>query len=126
MASLEDIFSELKQRAKESGKPTSRVLKLKGLKRFVIQINAVPSGNNVRFSMTVHSQRNYKRQIGIIAGDADDFETIAKFLQKYKDTLDKYVKFSVNGGNNEVEMDVENESEEPKNQRKRKNVEDEF
>ncbi|QJF12351.1 hypothetical protein QIT29_gp05 [Metallosphaera rod-shaped virus 1] len=122
MATLEEIFSELKQKAKDSGKPATRILKIKGLKRFVIQINAVPNGNSVRFSMTFHSQRNYKRQIGIVADDADDFEIIAKFLKKHKDLLDKYVKFSVSRDNNEVEIDTEEQKKEKKN----KNVEDEL
>ncbi|ALG96878.1 hypothetical protein AZ268_gp10 [Acidianus rod-shaped virus 2] len=126
MATLEEIFNELRDKAKQSGKPATRVLKIKGLKRLVIQLNAIPNGNSVRFSMTVHSQRNYKKQLGIVAGDADDFAIIAKFLQSHKDLLDKYVKFTVTNSNNEVEVDLGEENEEPKKERKKKNVEDEF
>ncbi|QJF12282.1 hypothetical protein QIT30_gp06 [Saccharolobus solfataricus rod-shaped virus 1] len=126
MATLEEIFAELRDKAKESGKPATRVLKIKGLKRLVVQLNAVPSGNNVRFSMTVHSSRNYKKQIGIVANDANDFEIISKFLQKHKDLLDKYVKFSARREENEVEVDIGEDTEEPKKEKKKRNVEEEF
>lgn len=126
MASLEEIFDKLKERAKESGKPASRVLKIKGLKRLVVQINAIPSRDNVRFSMTIHSQRNYKKQIGIVADDAEDLEIIAKFLKKYKDVLDKYIKFNIRREEDEIEIDIEEENENQKKEKKKKNIEEEF
>ncbi|MCY0851079.1 hypothetical protein [Sulfuracidifex metallicus] len=130
MASLQQIFNELKEKAEESGRPANRVLKIKGLKRLVIQLNAIPDRNSVRFSMTIHSSRNFRKQLGIIADDAEDFEIIADFLTRYKDYLSKYVKFNMQDRNNIEEIDDEGETERPIKQKpsnqKERNVEDEF
>ncbi|QJF12322.1 hypothetical protein ARV3_gp09 [Acidianus rod-shaped virus 3] len=130
MASLQEIFNELKEKVKESGKPANRVLKIKGLKRLVIQLNAVPDGDSVRFSMTIHSSRNFKKQLGIVADDAQDFETIANFLTKYKDYLSKYIKFNIQDRSNveDIEDTEETEKQQPKQNKSKKerNVEDEF
>ena len=72
MASLKEIIDELGKQAKEQNKITSRILKIKGLKRLVVQLNAIPENGKVRYSMTIHSQNNYKKQIGITANDAED------------------------------------------------------
>lgn len=124
MASLKEIIDEIGNQAKQNNKVVSRVLKIKGLKRFVVQLNAVPNGNSVRYSMTIHSQNNFRKQIGITANDAEDFKLIAEFLSKYADLLNEYVKFTgrSNNGIQEEEIDIE---EKPKKQQK-KNVEDEF
>ena len=124
MASLKEIIDEIGNQAKQNNKVVSRVLKIKGLKRFVVQLNAVPNGNSIRYSMTIHSQNNFRKQIGITANDAEDFKLIAEFLSKYADLLNEYVKFTgrSNNGIQEEEIDIE---EKPKKQQK-KNVEDEF
>jgi len=133
MASLKEIIDELGKQAKEQNKIMSRILKIKGLKRLVVQLNAIPENGKVRYSMTIHSQNNYRKQIGITANDAEDFRLISEFLVKYKDLLDEYVKFSPRNGNNireeELELDKEEEEqiqEKPQKKQQKKNVEDEF
>ena len=133
MASLKEIIDELAQQAKQNNKIMSRILKIKGLKRLVVQLNAIPENGKVRYSMTIHSQNNYKKQIGITANDAEDFRLISEFLSKYADLLNEYVKFSPRNGNNireeELELDKEEEQqtqEKPQKKSQKKNVEDEF
>ena len=133
MASLKEIIDELAQQAKQNNKIMSRILKIKGLKRLVVQLNAIPENGKVRYSMTIHSQNNYKKQIGITANDAEDFRLISEFLSKYADLLNEYVKFSPRNGNSvreeELELDKEEEQQtQEKSQKKsqKKNVEDEF
>jgi len=133
MASLKEIIDELGKQAKEQNKITSRILKIKGLKRLVVQLNAIPENGKVRYSMTIHSQNNYKKQIGITANDAEDFRLISEFLSKYADLLNEYVKFSPRNGNSireeELELDKEEEQqtqEKPQKKSQKKNVEDEF
>ena len=133
MASLKEIIDELGKQAKEQNKIASRILKIKGLKRLVVQLNAIPENGKVRYSMTIHSQNNYRKQIGITANDAEDFRLISEFLSKYADLLNEYVKFSPRNGNNireeELELDKEEEQQtQEKSQKKsqKKNVEDEF
>ncbi|MCG2868277.1 MAG: hypothetical protein L7G90_02755 [Candidatus Nanopusillus sp.] len=133
MASLKEIIDELGQQAKQNNKPASRILKIKGLKRLVVQLNAVPNGNSVRYSMTLHSQNNYKKQIGITANDAKDLRIIADFLDKYADLLNEYVKFTRSGNSTPQveELELTEEEEEQKSsqsqkKQQKKNVEDEF
>ena len=137
MASLKEIIDELGRQAKEQNKIVSRVLKIKGIKRIVVQLNAIPENGKVRYSMTIHSQANYRKQIGITANDAEDFRLISEFLNKYKDLLNEYVKFSPRNGNSvkEEELELENIEEENETEQKqekqqkkgqKKNVEDEF
>ena len=133
MASLKEIIDELGQQAKQNNKPASRILKIKGLKRLVVQLNAVPENGKVRYSMTIHSQNNFKKQIGITANDAEDLRLISEFLTKYADLLNEYVKFTPRNGNRiqEEELDLESESQEQKSsqsqkKQQKKNVEDEF
>ena len=133
MASLKEIFDELGQQAKQNNKPVSRILKIKGLQRLVVQLNAVPNENSVRYSMTLHSQNNYKKQIGITAGDAKDLRIIADFLDKYADLLNEYVKFTRSGNSTPQveELELEDEEQQQKSSQKekkqqKKNVEDEF
>ena len=137
MVSLKEIIDELGRQAKEQNKIVSRILNIKGTNRIVVQVNAIPNGNSVRYSMTIHSRNNYRKQIGITANDANDLKIIAEFLNKYKDLLNEYVKFSPRNGNSirEEELELENTEEEQqveqkqeKSQKKsqKKNVEDEF
>ncbi len=133
MASLKEIIDELGQQAKQNNKPASRILKIKGLKRLVVQLNAIPNGNSVRYSMTLHSQNNYKKQIGITANDAKDLRIIADFLDKYADLLNEYVKFTRSGNSTPQveELELTEEEEEQKSsqsqkKQQKKNVEDEF
>jgi len=133
MASLKEIIDELGKQAKEQNKIVSRILKIKGIKRIVVQLNAIPNGNSVRYSMTIHSQANYRKQIGITANDAEDLRLISEFLSKYADLLNEYIKFSPRNGNNvrEEELEVENTEDEQKQEKQqkkqsKKNVEDEF
>ncbi len=133
MASLKEIIDELGKQAKEQNKIASKILKIKGLKRIVVQLNAVPQDGKIRYSMTIHSQNNFKKQIGITAGDAEDFKIIAEFLNKYADILNEYVKFMPRNANRieEEELDIEGEEKTEKEQQKskktqKKNVEDEF
>ena len=137
MASLKEIIDELGKQAKEQNKIASRILKIKGLKRLVVQLNAIPENGKVRYSMTIHSQNNYRKQIGITANDAEDFRLISEFLSKYSDLLNEYVKFSPRNGNSireeELELDKEEDNdkeqqtqEKPQKKSQKKNVEDEF
>ena len=129
MASLKEIIDELGKQAKEEKKIASRILKIKGLKRIVVQLNAIPQDGKVRYSMTIHSQNNYRKQLGITANDAEDLKLISEFLSKYADLLNEYVKFTPknNSTPREEELDLA-EEEEQKTQKKtqKKNVEDEF
>ena len=126
MASLEDVIKDLKEEVSKSGKISNRILKIKGLKRLVIQINAVPTNNSVRISMTIHPQNNYKKQLGITTDDYNDLVTIAEFLNKYKDTLDKYIRYVRTTSNNEMEIEVEKESSSSNTRREKRDIEDEF
>jgi len=60
MASLKEIIDELGSQAKQNNKVASKVLKIKGIKRIVVQLNAVPADGKIRYSMTIHSQNNFK------------------------------------------------------------------
>jgi len=133
MASLKEIIDELGKTAKEQNKIVSRILKIKGLKRLVVQLNAVPDNGKIRYSMTIHSQNNFRKQLGITANDAEDLRLISEFLNKYKDILDEYVKFTPRNNSvsqvEELELEEDEKSEkEQKKEKKRekKNVEDEF
>ena len=133
MASLKEIIDELGKTAKEQNKIVSRILKIKGLKRLVVQLNAVPQDGKVRYSMTIHSQNNFRKQLGITANDAEDLRLIAEFLNKYADLLNEYVKFTPRNNNTvqEEELELEEDTESQKEQKKekkreKKNVEDEF
>jgi hypothetical protein len=133
MASLKEIIDELGKQAKENNKIASRILKIKGLKRLVVQLNAIPQDSKVRYSMTIHSQNNFKKQLGITANDSEDLRLIAEFLNKYADLLNEYVKFTPRNNNTvqeeelELEEDTESQKEQTKEKkREKKNVEDEF
>ena len=133
MASLKEIIDELGKTAKEQNKIASRILKIKGLKRLVVQLNAVPQNGKVRYSMTIHSQNNFRKQLGITANDSEDLKLIAEFLNKYADILNEYVKFTQRNNNTvqveELELsEEEQEKSQQKTQKKKekKNVEDEF
>ena len=133
MASLKEVIDELGKTAKEQNKIASRILKIKGLKRLVVQLNAVPDNGKIRYSMTIHSQNNFRKQLGITANDSEDLRLIAEFLNKYADILNEYVKFTPRGNNTtqveELELsEEEQEKKEQKTQKKaqKKNVEDEF
>ena len=133
MASLKEIIDELGKTAKEQNKIASRILKIKGLKRLVVQLNAVPENGKVRYSMTIHSQNNFRKQLGITANDAEDLKLIAEFLNKYADILNEYVKFTPRNNSVVQEEEIElSEEEQEKSQQKtqkkkeKKNVEDEF
>jgi len=133
MASLKQIIDELGQQAKENNKIASRVLKIKGIKRIVVQLNAVPNGNSVRYSMTIHSQNNFRKQIGITANDAEDLRLISEFLEKYADLLNEYVRFTSRNNNRvqEEELELGEEEQEQKEEKKerrreKRNVEEEF
>jgi len=128
MASLKEIIDEIGSQAKQSNKPVSRVLKIKGTKRLVVQLNAVPNGNSVRYSMTIHSANNFRKQIGITANDAEDLKIISEFLSKYADLLNTYVKFTGRNNNSvqEEELDIEEEQHQQSKKSQKKNVEDEF
>jgi len=133
MASLKEVIDELGKTAKEQNKIASRILKIKGLKRLVVQLNAVPDNGKIRYSMTIHSQNNFRKQLGITANDSEDLRLIAEFLNKYADLLNEYVKFTPRNNNNvrEEELELEEDTESQKEQKKekkreKKNVEDEF
>ena len=132
MASLKEIIDEIGKQAKEQNKIMSRVLKIKGLRRIVVQLNAIPNGNSVRYSMTIHSQNNFRKQIGITANDAGDLRLISEFLEKYADLLNEYVRFTSRNNNRvqeeELELGDEEESEKAEKTKKtsKKNVEEEF
>ena len=133
MPGLKEILDTLGKQAKEQNKIMSRVLKIKGIKRIVVQLNAIPQDGKVRYSLTIHSQNNFRKQLGITANDADDLRLISEFLTKYADLLNEYVKFTRRNNNSvqeeELEMEENEESEkEQKKERKRekRNVEEEF
>jgi len=132
MASLKEILDELGQQAKQTQKIVSRVLKIKGIKRIVVQVNAVPNGNSVRYSMTIHSQNNFRKQIGITANDAEDLRLISEFLEKYADLLNEYIRFTPRNGNRvqeeelELQQEEETQKEEKSKKNSKKNVEEEF
>jgi len=130
---LKEILDELGKQAKQSNKIASRILKIKGIKRIVVQLNAIPQDGKVRYSLTIHSQNNFRKQIGITANDAEDLKLISEFLTKYADLLNEYVRFTRRNNNTvqeeELEMEENEESEkEERKERKRekKNVEEEF
>ena len=85
MASLKEVIDELGKTAKEQNKIASRILKIKGLKRLVVQLNAIPQDGKVRYSMTIHSQNNFKKQLGITANVLVSF-------RYYKNALKEAVK----------------------------------
>ncbi|ARQ96477.1 hypothetical protein [Sulfolobus islandicus rod-shaped virus 10] len=133
MASLKEIIDQLGSQAKQNNKIASRILKIKGLKRLVVQLNAIPQDSKVRYSMTIHSQNNFRKQLGITANDSEDLRLIAEFLNKYADLLNEYVKFTPRNNNTvqEEELELEEDTESQKEQKKekkreKKNVEDEF
>ena len=132
MASLKEIIDEIGKQAREQNKIMSRVLKIKGIRRIVVQLNAIPNGNSVRYSMTIHSANNFRKQIGITASDAEDLRLISEFLNKYADLLNEYIKFTPRNSNmpreEELELGNEEESEKEEKPRKtsKKNVEEEF
>ena len=129
MASLKEIIDQIGKQAKQSNKIASRVLKIKGIKRIVVQLNAVPENGNVRYSMTIHSANNFRKQLGITVNDAEDLKLISEFLEKYADLLNEYVKYSPRNNNRvqEEELNDEEDEEEQKPKRSgRKNVEEEF
>ena len=128
MASLEEIIKNLGREAKEKEQIATRVLKIKGLKRIVVQLNAIPENGKIRYSMTLHSVNNYRKQIGITANDAEDFLLIGQFLEKYAEVLNEYIKFTPRNSNTPQEEEIElenNDNNETKKPRK-KNVEEEF
>ncbi|AZI75902.1 putative single-stranded DNA-binding protein [Sulfolobales Beppu rod-shaped virus 1] len=111
---LVQIVEDLQQQAKNANKPISKIIKIKDADSIVLQLNAIPSNGNVRVSLTLHRRANFKKQIGIVSDDYKSLYAIAKFLEKYKDTLDKYIQFSINrqnNNNNVVEMDLEEEEQ---------------
>ena len=133
MASLKEILDQLGRQAKEENRIMSRVLKIKGIKRIVVQLNAIPQDGRVRYSMTIHSQNNFRKQIGITASDAEDLRLISEFLSKYADLLNEYVKFSPRNTNRVQEEELKLNEEEPvqkeekkEKKRERRNVEEEF
>jgi len=133
MSSLKEIIDEIGKQARQENKIMSRVLKIKGIKRIVVQLNAIPNGNSVRYSMTIHSQNNFRKQIGITANDAEDLRLISEFLNKYADLLNEYIRFTSRNNNRvqEEELDMEENEESQKEEKKerkreRRNVEEEF
>jgi len=126
---LKEILDTLGKQAKESNKIASRILKIKGIKRIVVQLNAIPQDGKVRYSLTIHSQNNFRKQIGITANDAEDLKLISEFLTKYADLLNEYVRFTSRNNNRvqeeELEMEEEVQEQKPKKSGK-KNVEEEF
>lgn len=133
MASLKEIIDELGKQVKQTNKIASRVLKIKGIKRIVVQLNAIPQDGKVRYSLTIHSQNNFRKQLGITASDAEDLKTIADFLNKYADLLNEYVRYTPRNNNrieeeelnDEEDENDEKEEQKPKRATKR-NVEEEF
>jgi Ran GTPase-activating protein (RanGAP) involved in mRNA processing and transport len=133
VASLKEIIDELGKQVKQTNKIASRVLKIKGIKRIVVQLNAIPQDGKVRYSLTIHSQNNFRKQLGITASDAEDLKTIADFLNKYADLLNEYVRYTPRNNNrieeeelnDEEDENDEKEEQKPKRATKR-NVEEEF
>jgi len=132
MASLKEIIDEIGKQAREQNKIMSRVLKIKGIRRIVVQLNAIPNGNSVRYSMTIHSANNFRKQLGITANDSEDLRLISEFLNKYADLLNEYIRFTPRNNSmpreEELELGNEEESEKAEKPRKasKKNVEEEF
>ena len=133
MGSLKEIIDEIGKQAKEQNKIMSRVLKIKGIRRIVVQLNAIPQDGKVRYSMTIHSQNNFRKQLGITASDAEDLRLISEFLSKYADLLNEYIRFTPRNNNmpreEELELGEEEESEKEEQKPKRatkRNVEEEF
>jgi len=133
MSSLKQIIDELGQQAKQNNKIASRILKIKGIKRIVVQLNAIPQDGKVRYSMTIHSANNFRKQIGITANDAEDLRLISEFLEKYADLLNEYVRFTSRNNNRvqEEELELGEEEQEQKEEQKpkratKRNVEEEF
>ena len=133
MASLKEILDELGKTAKQENRIMSRVLKIKGIKRIAVQLNAVPENGRVRYSLTIHPQNNFRKQLGITANDSEDLKLISEFLAKYADLLNEYIRYTPRNNNRvqEEELDMEeneeNEKEEQKPKRATKrNVEEEF
>jgi hypothetical protein len=129
MASLKEILDELGKQVKQTNKIASRILKIKGLKRIVVQLNAIPQDGKVRYSMTIHSANNFRKQLGITANDAEDLKLISEFLTKYADLLNEYVRFTQRNNNavQEEELEINEETQEQKSKKSgKKNVEEEF
>ena len=133
MGSLKEIIDEIGKQAREQNKIMSRVLKIKGIRRIVVQLNAIPQDGKVRYSMTIHSQNNFRKQLGITASDAEDLRLISEFLSKYADLLNEYIRFTPRNSNmpreEELELGEEEESEKEEQKPKRatkRNVEEEF
>ena len=133
MASLKEIIDEIGKQAREQNKIMSRVLKIKGIRRIVVQLNAIPQDGKVRYSMTIHSANNFRKQIGITANDAEDLRLISEFLEKYADLLNEYVRFTSRNNNRvqEEELELGDEEQEQKEEQKpkratKRNVEEEF
>jgi len=129
MASLKEILDELGKQVKQTNKIASRVLKIKGIKRIVVQLNAIPQDGKVRYSLTIHSQNNFRKQLGITANDSEDLKLISEFLAKYADLLNEYIRYTPRNNNaiQEEELEMEEDEEEQKPKRSgRKNVEEEF
>jgi len=129
MASLKEIIDELGKQVKQTNKIASRVLKIKGIKRIVVQLNAIPQDGKVRYSLTIHSQNNFRKQLGITANDSEDLKLISEFLAKYADLLNEYIRYTPRNNNaiQEEELEMEEDEEEQKPKRSgRKNVEEEF
>lgn len=112
---LDSMFKELREQAVGAKHPVNRILKIKGTQKLVLQINAVPTNNNIRFSLTLHRADNWKKQVAISPDEVDEIIMIAKFLQKYKDTLAKYIKsYKPRIRNGVVELDLEEEQDKEK------------
>ena len=129
VASLKEIIDELGKQVKQTNKIASRVLKIKGIKRIVVQLNAIPQDGKVRYSLTIHSQNNFRKQLGITANDSEDLKLISEFLAKYADLLNEYIRYTPRNNNaiQEEELEMEEDEEEQKPKRSgRKNVEEEF
>jgi hypothetical protein len=133
MASLKEIIDEIGKQAREQNKIMSRVLKIKGIRRIVVQLNAIPNGNSVRYSMTIHSANNFRKQLGITANDSEDLRLISEFLNKYADLLNEYIRFTPRNNSmpREEELELGDEEQEQKEEQKpkratKRNVEEEF
>ena len=132
MASLKEIIDEIGKQAREQNKIMSRVLKIKGIRRIVVQLNAIPNGNSVRYSMTIHSANNFRKQLGITANDSEDLRLISEFLNKYADLLNEYIRFTPRNNSmpREEELELGDEEQEQKEEKtkktSKKNVEEEF
>ncbi len=118
MPTLEEIFKALHdqvqsgtgRRGKNGVVYADRIVKLPGLQRFTLKINAASDGH---YSLIVYRGNNIKRQFALFPEDADELLAIANFLKKYQSTLSKYIKYGRNGRSTAevVEVDL-GESEE--------------